>query len=312
MSQVQSLARGHTQVTRYGRLGGHTGTQKAPPDRIKAFIFSLPGEGKSAFIQSCPDAYIFNLDLTSSTAKDMQATMFPGIDPATGNPVGDNGPVIITHDLIEEKLKVLKDLAVNNEPRPKIVCFDSLTAWVRLLHDYVGKHAKRLGLVASTAPDRVYEWRELNGKAAYDELYSIIVHTLSDLSAWGYGVYLMGHIVNSKMPLGVDAFEMKPELVIGAGLWKRIYDMFELSALIVTETGSETYMAPVTSSLRGVSSTMMKEQTRSVRRHYLCKIKTGLDGVCKVRVNLPDRIQLPEQGAWAHFDKIYREALAAS
>lgn len=303
MSEMHSLERGKTLSSKYGNeLGGHTGKMVAPPGKISAFIVGLPGEGKSHLLQSNPAAYIFNLDSSSTVCPDPQALMFPGVDPETGRLVGDGGKdVVLTWDLVQEKVAVLKRLAVEGKPRPDTVVFDSLTAGVRLLKSWIPANARKLGI----ASEPKSEWKDLHGPAAWDLLYDTLVNIFKDLRNHGYGVFVIGHVVNAKIPLGENQYAYKFELTITDGFWKRLYDMFELSAVVYVEDGEEEKTTEVKTSVRGVEKTEVRKVKVRARKHYLAVQKLDLAGIVKTRVKLPDRIELPETGAWAAFEKVY-------
>jgi hypothetical protein len=63
----------------------------ASPVGVRGFIAGLPGSGKSSFFQTCPDAFIFNLDLSSTAIPiidgkipEPKAVSWPGIAPPAG------------------------------------------------------------------------------------------------------------------------------------------------------------------------------------------------------------------------------------
>lgn len=292
---------------KWGRLAGHVGPMIAPPGKIAGFIFSLPGCGKSNFMQSNPDAYIFNLDLSSTTTSDPQAAIWPVLSPTTGEVLDSTStPMVLTQEKIQEKVDLLCEMATKNEPRPSTICFDSVTAWLSILTPWIVRNAIPLGL-RSMDRGPATSWRELEGKAAWDLSYSTIVETMLKLRAHGYGVYLTGHIVKSKVAIGPDLFTQEFELTMGPGLWKRLIPHFEISALIDRVSETESYEEDQTQEIRGVKSTRKVRKTRPVERHYLHVKRSDLDGVMKSRVPLPP-ILLPEKGAWAAFASAYCKA----
>jgi len=275
-----------------------------PVQTITAFIIGPPGEGKSCFLQSCPDAYIFNLDKTSTTTPTVNATLWPGIS-ESGQPIGDNGtPLILKWEAIEEKIAILKRLATENKPRPSLIVFDSLSEWIRLLRDWIPHHAAELSIGANTDL-----WNNLHGPAAYDCLYNYIIGTISSLSNHGYGVYVVGHVVNETIPIGDNRFVFRPQLTITPNFWKRLYDLFELVAAIVSATFEEQYEQEVTSLVRGQTKIEKRIRTREVRKYFLSVEKTDLEGVVKSRVRIPGKIELPHEGGWAAFERVYNDCM---
>jgi hypothetical protein len=311
MSQApsQTLAVGALPVTKYGALGGFSGQMISPPQRIRGFIFGYPNAGKSNMLQNCPDAWIANMDESSTVTPSVRATLFPGKD-LEGYPIGDNGARIVADsDLYVPKLALLKELATKNLPRPKLVVFDSLTSWIRLLKIWIPKNAKRLGIVSSSDPRTTFEWKDLDGRAAWDVLYDHIVNTIVELSGLGYGVWLIGHVANEKIAIGENIFNYKPELTITAGFWKRLQDIFELVAAIYTEDATEQYQDEIVTTIRGVEKKELRNRERTVKKRYLSVTKLDLIGVMKERVPLPPRIELSRSDAWTDFEKAYKEAM---
>lgn len=299
---TQTVARGATLSSKYGRLGGFSGPMVAPPGKAVSFFFGLPGEGKSAFVQSNPSAFIFNLDASSTTTPHVKATIFPGIDPNTGAILGDSGlPTSLSWSIISDKIKVLGELAASGAPRPETIVFDSLSSWIALLTQWIPPNAVQLGISKEPAA----EWRHLHGPAAWDTLYTIITTTLTSLRNLGYGVIVIGHVVNAKIPLEENRYVLKPELTITDGFWKRLYHHFELSALIFADHVTETYDDVTTTVIRGETKTSNVKRTRSVLKHFMSVAKLELAGISKCRVDLPERIELPRIGAWAAFETAY-------
>jgi hypothetical protein len=301
---MQEFTTGTTVASRYGRLGGRVGKMVAPPWAIMAFLIGLPKTGKSAFLQSNPDNFIFNLDCSSTTTTTPRAAMFPSIG-ADGRPSGDDGKNIILNwgEHVLPKIEILKEMARNNEPRPKMVTFDSLTAMMNLLIKYIVKEAVALKI---SQEERTH-WRELHGPAAWDALYSMVVDIMVSLHAHGYGVYIVGHVTNAKIPLGDDKFTFRPELTITDGFYKRLFPYFEMVAAISTRDVSDTINREVKSVIRGVEKIDKRVETVTRTARVLSVDNTDLQGVLGQRVKLPGTIILPEDNAWDVFEKIYLE-----
>ena len=83
---MQELAVGKSVAAKYGGLG-LTGPMVSPPGKLFGLLVGMPASGKSCFIQSHPEAFIINTDLSSTTTDEPQACMWPAIDNATGMPV---------------------------------------------------------------------------------------------------------------------------------------------------------------------------------------------------------------------------------
>ena len=191
---------------RYANLG-FTGVKMVhPPERLFGLICGLPGEGKSQFIHSHPDAWVCNMDCTS-TMGDVQATIWPGIA-ATGLPIDVNGePLMMTWEAVQAKVDLLCQMAKTNQPRPATVFFDSLGTWIPLLKDWI------------TRSNDKKDWRDMDGRRSWDQLYDMVIDTCLTLRRCGYGVYIVCHVVNAKIPLGDDKYVFKPELTITDGFY---------------------------------------------------------------------------------------------
>lgn len=305
----QTLTSGLTYTQKYAGLGGYEGRQIAPPTRCIMFLLGLPGSGKSAFVQQIPDSYLLNLEGASTTAPHPKCVTFPGLSPE-GRVLGDDGKeVVLRWELFQQKLDLLKRLSRENKPRPTTIIFDSITAMIRLLKEWVPPNAKALGLAKEAAS----EWKELHGPAAYDTLYDMVCRTFRDLRNHGYGVVIIGHVVKSKVPIGENLIRDDVDLSgIGDGLWKRLHDLFELSIAITTAQAVEfREVPPATQMISGVLTVVEKAKRIpiSVRKHYLTVADVRLEGLTKSRVTLPERIDLPKEGAWEVFEEAYTKAM---
>ena len=303
----QTLAHGKTPTAtpKWAKLGGYTGPMVKHPARITAFLLGLPGEGKSAFLQSCPDAFILNLDKTSTTTPEVKASIWPGVN-SDGEAINSEGnSFVLTCDHVNQKLAVLRELANNDEPRPKLIVFDSLTEWVRLLRNWVPRNALSLGIHGSNTEN----WRELHGPAAWDELYGIVVETIADLANHGYGVYLVGHMVNETIPLGDDRYAFRPGLTITPKFWKRLYDMFEMVGYVYREEVTKVEEVEEKVTIRGEEKLKKRRVSNSSKKYFFTADKKDFEGLLKQRVELPDQIELPHAGGWEAFERAYVQAM---
>lgn len=307
MTQPQTLAVGQPLPSRYGRLGGRVGQFLAPLARSVAFFFSLPKEGKSTLLQSNPDAFIFNTDGSSTTANPCLATIWPAVDPVSGQPLGDDGlPFVLTWERCMEKIAILKELAARNEPRPVTVTFDSLATWTRLVIDYVTRNATNLSL-RSAEKGAATAFRQLDGKAAWDVVYDTIVSTVMDLKAAGYGVHVAGHMTRKYIPLGEEAFVQECAFTFGDGFWRRFFPLLELSAAIVSADVPVPVERQIKSNIRGIEKTEIKKEIQNVRKHYLTVTDDKLRGMTGARVRFQP-IELPASHGWAAFEAAYAAA----
>jgi hypothetical protein len=302
---MQTLTAGTTIASKYGRLGGRVGKMVAPPWAIMAFLIGFPKTGKSAFLQSYEDAFIFNLDCSSTTTETPKAALFPWIGPE-GRPTGDDGnPVALDWgEHVLPKINILIELAKNREPRPRLVAFDSLTACVSLLQKYVVKHSVPLGLSREVAA----QWRDLHGPAAWDAVYGIVADTMVTLHAHGYGVYIVGHITNAKIPLGEDKYKIQPELTITDRFYSRLFPYFEMVAAVTVREVTEVLEREIKAVIRGVEKVEKRKETINVSKRFLSVDDTDLQGLLGRRVKIPGSIELPPLDAWKTFEKVYLDS----
>lgn len=310
---MTTLASGVTLQSKYGKLGGFTGHMIAPPGRINAFICGLPGTGKSAFLQSHPGAFIFNLDNSSTVTPTPNAAMWPGRDEKTGRPINDDGtPLILTWPMVQAKIALLKELAAANAPRPETIVFDSITSWVQLLFNWIPPNAVSLYLRSGEKPP-TDSWRALDGMSAWTTLYDIIIETITSLANCGYGVYVIGHVVQTTIPIAGDSEGLtmpKFDLTMGPGLWRRIFPVFELSACITSSMKTrEVDRVRRIPRRDGTFTEMTTKVAESFQAYQITYELPGMEGISKARVRFPSVI-LPEENGWAAFEKVYLETRA--
>ena len=279
---------------RYASLG-FTGVRMIhPPEKLFGLICGLPGEGKSQFIHSHPDSWVCNMDCTSSLG-DPQATIWPGIS-SQGQAIDVTGdPLVVTWEAVQAKVDLLCSLAKNNQPRPATVFFDSLGTWIPLLKDWI------------TRSNDKKDWREMDGRRSWDQLYDMVIDTCLTLRRYGYGVYIVCHVVNAKIPLGDDKYVFKPELTITDGFYKRLYPLFELVAAISTEWVTEQREISQPPIVKDGKTVVLKPKVvTEKRKRYLFSVDSEtLSGITKHRVKMPSEFELPEANGWAEFVRNY-------
>ena len=231
----QELAVGKTVQSRYSGLGFSGGAMVSPPGRLFGLIVGMPGVGKSCFLQSHDDAFIINSDLSSTTNSKPLAIMWPAMGPE-GIPIEPTSSghqnCLLTWKKILEKKKALIEMSEKNMDRPETIVIDSLGSALALVRKYVTEKAGK------------QEWKELDGRRAWDDVYEELVRFAVDIRAAGYGFYYVCHLVNAKIPLGDDRYTIRPELTITDSFYKRLFPLFELVAAFETEYGQETKMVP--------------------------------------------------------------------
>jgi hypothetical protein len=291
MTAVQTLAHGTPQMARYEGLGGISGVNAiSPPGKCIACVVSKYGQGKSAFFQSHPGAYILNIDGTSTTCPGCPATLYPYVDEKSGMIVGDDGrTLLLSIEKIEEKIAILKKLSVENRPRPDTIVIDSYTLLIPMLQVYI----TRLG--GKT------HWKDLHGPAAWDDLYNWLLNTMVSLRHHGYGVIMSVHIVTEEIPIGENKTIQVPALNAAPGFYKRIMGIFEWVGEITRRTISVDVEDP---RFPGTKRVVKQErQTAFIRVNA-----PELEDICKFRVRIPGEVEIPLGRGWAAFEEAYKKA----
>lgn len=291
---------------KFGRLAASNSPIHLPLHRIRALWLGLPGCGKSNLLQSCPDMYIFHLDRTSTTNQFLQAGLFPRINDFGQCLDEKDQPLILQWEHVLQRIKVLREMAETKDPqRPRAVGFDSLSSMMMFIRDYAVRNAAMLKLKSSGAAT----WKDLDGKAAWDFVYSHITETIEDLYSLGYGVHVTGHVVNARIPVGEDRVSFAPELTVTDGFWKRFYFGLEMVALVVKRRVTITEQIEVKYQAGGkeVTTTRPQERVKDEVTVYVDKVEESLQGVLKKRVDVPPTV-IPPTGGWEVFNDAYEKA----
>lgn len=304
----QSFA--HGTPPSWGTLGGRRGLSLLDPNLIIAFICSESNAGKSFLLHSNPDAFVFNLDFSSVANPHAQALVWPEIDRSTGRPINSEGkPGNIRFEDVLMQCAILLDLANRNMPRPRIVGIDTLTTLMPLAVDYVTRNAKRLCIVKDSDPDPEH-FRQLNGMSAYAAVYDIIVDLIVKLHNAGYGVYIFGHITQTKVPTGADLMTWKWDLNLGNGLWNRLFPLLELSLSLSKRNHTEFIKVPQPDIITPQGPRKVPDKVTpvtTVKRYLTTKVPADyLGGLVKCRI--PDfEIELTAKDTWKNFVTQYND-----
>jgi hypothetical protein len=284
---------------KYPALGRTGQFSQGPASSIRAFIVGPPKGGKSSILQTCPDCFLMNLDCSPSVSPGHGiplATIWPWLDEA-GQVADERGRITPTYDDVLRKIDILFQLAKNNQPRPKLVCFDSVTSWIEMIKAWMPANAGKLNLADGPRTD----WKQLMGEAAWDMLYTFITGTILKLHSSGYGVYLVGHVVNRNIPIGDGAISPTPELTITPKFWNRLFPHFDL----ICRVDSHTVIEQV-----NVTVPFPKKVSKPVRRSRMVFRDPKMAGVLECRLStLPDELILSNDDAWQTFETCYNNAV---
>ena len=150
------------------------------------------------------------------------------------------------------------------------------------------------------------EWKQLDGRRAWDDVYDGLLRFSLDLRRNGYGFFYICHLVNAKIPLGDDRYTIRPELTITDNFYKRLFPMFELVAAFESDWVMESKQVQ----MKGIGGKPgpMKTETTKVQKYFMTVNDEALAGITKCRVKLPDQIELPQESAWTSFEGQYISA----
>jgi hypothetical protein len=285
------LQSGTTMSQKFARLGVAKSKMFAGPRAMFAMVSGPPASGKTNF-------FIINLDQASMPARtedDIKAGVWPGVDEDGQCVDVDGSSFTMTWEKVQEKVEVLKELAQNKQDRPEMVVFDTLSGMLQLATEYVTRKGGKK------------DFKELDGRRAYDDLYSLILNTCNDLRRHGYGVWLICHIVNKSVQLGEDRYEERPRLTITGGFWQRLFWQLELSGVITAEWDVETYEREVKTGRvdsQGNEIIRKRPETRKVKKHTFTINHQDYLGITKGKVSFSD-LHLTRESAWEQFESAY-------
>ena len=276
---MQEISTGRTMYSDI--LPGATGKQMLPPGQQFAMLFGNPGTGKSHFLESNPDAYILNLDLTSTSHPEPAATTWPIL---RSDGTFDPNP---TWPKVMEIIDKLVEAALTN--MSKIV-----KEWVPEGLPYASTTGK--------------SFLELDGQMAYGFLSDTILAACLKLRAAGYGVWVVGHthesITRNEQGTIVGS-KILP--TFSEGLWKRLAPNLELVASMIrtqtTASEEEEYVDH-----RGRTRT--RRNTRTVNTHRIGFQVRDLAPYYKSRA-YPE-VDIPKRNSWAAFEDAYTAELEST
>ena len=271
-----------------------------PLNSMFGMVVGEQNTGKSYLFQSNPDAFIFNLDLSSTVIPECVATIWPGVS-EEGRPIDINGSQIkLTWDKVLEKKKQLVQLAVADQPRPKSVVFDTITPMARMLKPWVAKQMGR------------ERFDQLHGPAAYDKLFEEILGIAFELRQAGYGVWFIAHLSKEFVQVSEDSSAKQSELILNLsqGMNRRRTPAVEMIAPICCDVVTE--MVPRTKTIKLSNGTTKEQTVHDTVTSYKRKIAFSdprFAGLIRTRtVNRMSDIPLDGTSPWSAFETAFNDA----
>lgn len=282
---------------KFSRLGFSGQTMSYPLGRLFGMLVGEQNSGKSYLFQSNPDAFIINLDESGVVHPSCPATIWPGVNPDGRSIDIDNKPLTLSWAAVEEKRKILLDLAARNEPRPTTVVIDTLMAAIRLLKPHI---ASQLGRDS---------FEQAHGPAAWDRLYETLVEFCMSLRQAGYGVWIVAHLSRRWVSLSDTAAVEELRLSMSEGLKDRLSRMVEIIAPMRCDTSTTTIQEQITTTIAGKPVT--RTIPKIVQRHARALIFDDPAYTRLVRTRTLRRMpNIPLDGPtpWADFERAFSEA----
>lgn len=246
---VSTVAAGTLPTTKkWANLGFASAGMSYPLTRMFGMIVGEQNCGKTFLLQSCPDAFIVNCDLSGSPNPNAVSVSWPCVDSTTGNTLDvGNRPMTMTWDAVEAKIAQLVSLPPGSD-RPAMVVFDTLGGMIRLLQPWV---AAQLGRPKFT---------DCDGRQAWDRLYAHIIDGVcTKLRTAGYGVWIVAHLGRQWKQIDDSKSTEVLDFQIGDGLRARLSSVVEVIVPLVTEVATVAIVRDVVTQLPGGA-----KQTRRV------------------------------------------------
>jgi hypothetical protein len=283
----------------YKTLGFSGQRMQYPLNSLFGMVVGEQNTGKSYLFQSNPDAFIFNLDLSSTVVPECVATIWPGID-EDGRPIDvDNKTISLDWDKVLQKKDQLVQLANSNQPRPKCVVFDTITPMIRMLKPWVTKQLNKT------------RFEDLHGPQAYDKMFEEVLQIAFDLRRAGYGVWFIAHLAKEFVNLNDESNAKQTELILNLsqGMTRRLTPAVEMIAPICCDVVTE--MVPRTKTIKMSNGKEVEKTFHDTVTSYKRKIAFSdprFAGLIRTRtVNRMKDVNL-DGSPWSQFETEFNNA----
>ncbi len=269
-----------------------------PLNALFGMVVGEQNTGKSYLFQSNPDAFIINLDLSSTVVPECRATIWPGVN-EEGTPIDVGGKqLVLTWDKVLQKKQQLIDLAKSNKERPKCVVLDTITPAVRILKPYIADLMGR------------QTFEQAHGPAAYDKLFDEILSLAFELRKYGYGVWFIAHLSREFFQVG-DEGTKKEELTLNlsSGMVRRLTPAVEMIAPICCDRKTRTEMETKTIKAGGKDIQRSVPVEKIVYERSLAFEDPRFSRIIRTRTakRMPN-ILLDSSDPWSSFETAFNEA----
>lgn len=301
----QTMAAGATiSAPDYGEWGSPGLNAVATPARAFGQVVGPPGVGKSTLYRGWAGALLMNADCHScpkagKDSPDPLCRFFPVKD-ETGRIVDQQGKPILTleYEHFKEIFDKLFVAAKKDLPRPSTIVIDTVAMLVPLYKTYIAKtKMDRYGGKFEDIPDGKPSMK------AWGMVYDDLTKLFMDLMFAGYGVHLLAHLVETFYETIDKAGNPVIKSRFNHNIPDRLYDRY--SSALEFYVGIERVSKPVPIK----DSTGKAIGTKAETKHYLVNKSSNLGENTRSRLNLPDRILLPNpETAFECFEQAYKDA----
>lgn len=307
------------------QLGAYQNIRMATdPATTLMVIAGRAGRGKSSLFHSCPHAYVFNCDI-SSTPRKPKAMVWPGVrsdkTPVERNPSAPNdpekgNPIQLAWPLMLEKRAVLLEMAAKDIPnRPKLCVMDTTDAAASLCEQWMVDEFNR------EHPTNIKEsFYDIGTGGQYPKLYEHVWEFGAGLNKAGYGFVWIFHLRDKQITERVGNQSSTRLLTDQPQTWPNLWNLLlgnvELVGVLDQERRSQMVQVPV----RGPDGKQKvlngKSQFRPEQRsEQVCMLRvtpSATSDFVKTRwAGLDQDILLPKSDPWAAFESTIRAADAA-
>ena len=292
-----TLATGTTLANKYPSLGSVAGNSQYPLGKMFGLVVGESSSGKSFIMQSNPSAYIINVDETAAVYPNSPAVMFPVAGP-DGRPEDENGnPIVMTWDHVEQKKKLLCELATDNKPRPQTVVLDTISDSIRLLRPYIAKMYNR------------EKFTDVDGRLGWERLFETLIDFAVTLRRHGYGVFFICHLARKHIPMAENQHVEEFRIMLSDGLYARLFPMFDVVIPVMAEWRTEERIIESSTTVAGKTVKRKVPQTVKLRKHVAAFENEKLEGIVKTRtLSRMTTVELPEASPWSAIEEEFKRA----
>lgn len=313
---MQELAAGETLDMKYPPDLGYGGIHMIPhPRQNFTLVSGASGSGKSAFAQSCPNAYIYNYDGSGTvTHGKPKAVIWPGrnsqgqlVEPDPSNPCNDPDKGVLVElswELACRKRDRLVELKRSGQSPFDVVVIDTVDFAYPLLQKWMAEDSK--------GPDA--EFDDLYGISAWPRSYELMWQFIKSHRDAGYGVIAVVHLIDKFIPVGENKKELLENIPkIPDNLWNLLVGRCDMNLEIYSEDFKRMSQVPKIDPRTGqpmknakgqaITTTRPEEGTRHVLRVKRARAKSA-----KKRLNIPNEIELPHRNTWSAYEEEYLKA----